>query len=278
MKADTSIAEYVRTPFADESLEQIPQGIADKEYLFIGDIWATAWTCLDFAGFQPGEVVAVFGAGPVGLLCAYSALLRGAAKVYSVDNVEARLATAQSIGAIPINFTKNGGPAAQILPLEPNGVQRVCDCVGYENLNQDLKPQQNFVLEEGIKVASANGGIGVVGVYSAQPDSKGTPRGSTISPNITFPITEFWTKNLSLKGGTVDSKPVVPQLLQLVKSGRARPGFIVSLEIPIEDAPIGYRRFNDHLETKVIINFEKNGPETIQGAAHGNHEGAFENE
>ena len=68
MKADTSIAEYVRTPFADESLEQIPQGIADKEYLVISDIWPTAWTCLDFAGFQPGEVVAVFGAGPVGLL------------------------------------------------------------------------------------------------------------------------------------------------------------------------------------------------------------------
>ncbi|KAL9593163.1 MAG: hypothetical protein Q9219_007655 [cf. Caloplaca sp. 3 TL-2023] len=250
------VAEYVRVPFADESLAQIPKGIADKEYLFIGDVWATGWTGLDFAGFQPGDRVAVFGAGPVGLLCAYSALLRGAAKVYCIDHVEARLRVAKSIGAIPINLTQGGGPAAQILKLEPNGVQRVCDCVGYENVNQDLRPQQNFIISEGIKIASVDGGIGLIGVYLAQPNTKGTPRGSIISPDITFPISGFWTKGLTMKGGAVDPKVVTPQLIELVKSGRARPGFIVSQEIPIEEAPAGYERFDKHLETKVVIRFE----------------------
>ena len=72
----------------------------------------------------------MFGAGPVGLLYAYSAVLRGASKVYSVDSVPERLAKAKSIGAIPIDFTKGQGPAAHILALEPKGVQRVCGCVG----------------------------------------------------------------------------------------------------------------------------------------------------
>ena len=184
-------------------------------------------------------------------------MLRGAAKVYSIDHVKSRLDTARSIGAIPINFTKNGGPAAQLLALEPNGIQRICDCVGYENVNQDLEPQQNFILTEGIKAASVDGGIGVIGVYAAQPDTKGTPLGSTISPDITFPMSAFWTKRLTMKGGGVDTKAVIPQLLELVKSGRARPGFIVSQEIGIEDAPRSYRRFDDHLEIKIIIHFDK---------------------
>jgi len=78
----------------------------EYDYLFSSDIWATAWACLDWSGFQAGESVAVFGAGPVGLLCAYSAILRGASKVYLVDHNQSRLDKGATIGAIPINFTQ----------------------------------------------------------------------------------------------------------------------------------------------------------------------------
>jgi len=102
--------------------------------------------------------------GPVGLLCAYSALLRGAIRVYSVDHVPARLAKAASIGAIPINF-KDDDPVSQILKLEPAGVDRACDCVGFECVNANGKNVENLVLTWAVKVTGIRGGIGVIGVY-----------------------------------------------------------------------------------------------------------------
>lgn len=198
--------------------------------------------------------MAIFGAGPVGLLCAYSAMLRGAARVFSIDHVQARLDLAESIGAVPIDFTKDGGPAAQILKLEPNGLQRVCDCVGYECVNEELNPQQNYIINEAVKLAAVNAGIGVIGLYMAQSASEGTPLAGTISPDIMFPMTQWWTKGINMKGGLVQMS-VIPHLLELVKLGRARPGFVVSREISIEDAPVGYKRFSNQKETKVLIRF-----------------------
>jgi threonine dehydrogenase-like Zn-dependent dehydrogenase len=72
---------------------------------------------------------------------------------------------------------------------------------------------------------------------------------------MTFPMTLFWEKNMTIRGGAVDSKLFVEPLLELVKSGRAKPGFVFSSIIDIEEAPKGYRRFSDHLETKVMIKF-----------------------
>lgn len=241
-------------PNADLTLVQIPFGIPDREFLFISDILTTAWTALDFSGFQAGDSVAIFGAGPVGLLCAYSAMLRGAARVFSIDHVQARLDVAESIGAVPINFTKDGGAAAQVLKLEPNGLQRVCDCVGYECVNEELKPQQNYIINEAMKLAAVNAGIGVIGVYLAQASSEGAPLASTMSPDIMFPMTQWWSKGITLRGGLVQIS-VMTHLLELVKLGRARPGFIVSREIDIDDAPVGYKRFSDQKETKVVIRF-----------------------
>ncbi|KAB5528003.1 putative alcohol dehydrogenase, partial [Coniochaeta sp. 2T2.1] len=249
-------AEYVRVPFADKSLFVIEDDkIGDNEFLFLTDIFPTAWAALDSAGFQPGDDVTVFGAGPVGLLCAYSAILRGASRVYSVDHVPARLEKAKSIGAIPINLTK-GKPADQILKLNPTGTTRVCDCVGYECVNEKLKPDQSFVINQAVQVASTGGGIGVIGVYFAQPNSKGTPRGTTLSPNVSFPITRWWEKNLTMAGGPVDTKLFIPILMELVKSGRAKPSFIISAELEgIDDANEAYRLFDKKLETKIVFKF-----------------------
>lgn len=247
----------MRIPFADDSLVHIANNSADDlEYLFLSDIFATAWAALDFSGFQSGDSVAVFGAGPVGLLCAYSAILRGASKVFVVDYVKARLEKAASIGAIPIDFTEDKkGAAALILEKDPEGVTRSCDCYGYECVNEELKLQPNYIMQEAIKVTAVGGGIGSVGVYSDLPPSEGTPRAGEISGKIEVDLSTMFNKSLSFKIGPAPILELNPRLLQLVQNGKAKPGFIVSSEVGIEDAPLAYRRFDQRLETKVVIRF-----------------------
>ncbi|KAH8659985.1 alcohol dehydrogenase [Xylariales sp. PMI_506] len=250
-------AEYARVPFADESLTIIPNNPDnDLEYVLLSDIFCTAWAGLSLSGFAPGDSVAVFGAGPVGLLCAYSAILRGASKVFSVDHVQSRLDKAASIGAIPINFTKKGEDASsQIIAQQAGGVNRVVDCCGFECVNAELKPQENYILLEALKVAAEFGGISLIGVYDVVAKSSGAPRANTIPATVEFPISQLWIKGLSLKGSVISATDYIPEILPLIESGRAKPSFVFSTEIGIEAAQKGYERFSKHLETKVAIRF-----------------------
>lgn len=171
-----------------------------------------------------------------------------------VDHIQERLNKAKAIGAIPINFT-SGNAAAQILKHDPKGVNRSCDCCGYECLNENLEPQQNAIFNDAVRVTSNGGGIGVVGVYLAQDKSAGRPNADLMAPTLSFPMTEFWGKSLSMKTGPVDTKLLSPRLVELVKSGRAKLGFIVSSVIGIEEAPQAYEKINEGKETKVVIRF-----------------------
>ncbi|KAI1376959.1 GroES-like protein [Hypoxylon crocopeplum] len=241
-----SYAEYVRVPFADDTLIPVPvnsttDATTVMDYLFVSDIFATGWTVLDFSGFEPGDTVAVFGAGPVGLLAAYSAMLRGASKVYSVDHVQQRLDLAASIGAIPINFNESD-PVEQILAYEPDGVTRSVDCVGYEAVNAQGEIELGIVLRHMMGVTSDYGGIGVVGVYLGDGQ-------------LSMSMSQFWGKALKMGSGIVLPLQHATELVQLISSGRASPSFIVSSTIGIEEAPEYYRRFDQHLETKVVIQF-----------------------
>jgi threonine dehydrogenase-like Zn-dependent dehydrogenase len=191
--------------------------------------------------------------------------MRGASKVYVVDHLQNRLDKAKSIGAVPINFTHSNA-AEQILTLEPKGVDRCCDCCGEECLNSDLKPQQNAIVNDIVHAARVGGGLGIVGVYSAQEPAPGRPNAGKIKPTLEFPMTEFWNKNLSIMPGSVNLRPQLTQsLLQLIQSGRGKPSFVVSSILGIEDAPKGYERFEKGLETKVILKF----PHHHEGATDG---------
>ncbi|KAI8711057.1 putative Alcohol dehydrogenase [Fusarium sp. LHS14.1] len=253
-------AEYARVRFADANLIPVPltrnttNSTIEQDYLTIGDIFATAWSAVSWSGFEAGDSVAVFGAGPVGLLAAHSAFIRGASKVYIVDHVTDRLELGASIGAIPISFVE-GDPVHQILEHEPNGVMRSVDCVGMESLNANLEIDEDILIHQMVAVTHASGGLGIVGVYLAGPDSPSSPRGSTISPNATLEMTQFFSKRLQMRAGPVDPKDVAADLVQLVTAGKARPSFITSSTISIEDAPEYYQRFNKTKETKVFIQF-----------------------
>ena len=110
-------AEYVRVPFADFNALKLPPGQEhEDDFALLADIFPTGWHGVELSGFRPGESIAVFGAGPVGLMAAYSAVLRGASAVYVVDRVPERLQKAKDIGCIPVDLSK-GDPAGQIKKL-----------------------------------------------------------------------------------------------------------------------------------------------------------------
>ena len=187
-------------------------------------------------------------------MCAYSAIIRGASLVYVVDHVPSRLAKAASIGAMPINFTRGGKASEQILALRPGGVTRCVDCVGEVCLNDELKPQQDYIIREAIKITSFGGGVGIPGVYMAGLLGENQAAEKLgLKPDIPFPISEAWSKNIRVQAGLVDLKANVPPIAKLIRNGRARPGFIFSNEYDLEEAPLAYERFDKWEETKVIL-------------------------
>ncbi|KAI9172833.1 S-(hydroxymethyl)glutathione dehydrogenase [Paramyrothecium foliicola] len=239
-------SEFARVPFADHSLIPVPltqettNRTMEQDYLTTSDI--------------AGDTVAVFGAGPVGLLVAYSALLQGSSRVYVVDRIQQRLELAESIGAIPINFA-DSDPVGQIMRYEPDGVLQVVDAVGNEAVNANGEIDSGLVIGQAIRLAHVGGGIGQVGFWRATQNSPGAPLGSTMSPNMAFPLSDFFSKRLRFQSEPVDVKLVASKSISLIASGHAKPSFIKSAEIDIEEAPEYYRRFDSQEEVKVYIHF-----------------------
>ncbi|KAL5603995.1 hypothetical protein FOVSG1_006745 [Fusarium oxysporum f. sp. vasinfectum] len=236
--------KYTRIQFADNSLIPVPVNSTTNittliDYLFMSDIFSTAWQGVIWSGFEPGDSVAVFGAGPVGLLAAYSAIFRGDSQVYSIDRVQSRLGLAESIGAIPINLG-DSDPVEQILALEPEGVRRSVDAVGFEGIHANGTVDSSNVLHQAVNVTTQRGGIGVIGLYN--------------SSLADFGIGSVFEKGLRVQGGVVlPLQGVARELVPLIASGKAKPSVIVSSIIGLEDAPEYYTRFNRHEETKVVI-------------------------
>ena len=134
--------------------------------MLLADIFPTGYHGCELADVRPGETVAVYGAGPVGLMAAYSALLRGAAQVFVVDRVPERLAKAQEIGAIPINFD-SADPVEQIKAQTGGlGVDKGIDAVGYQAVTKSGSSEQpTLVLNALIETVRATGALGIPGLY-----------------------------------------------------------------------------------------------------------------
>lgn len=269
-------AEFVLVPYADFNCLKLPGKPGDQwedDFLLLSDVFPTAFHATELACITPGKTVAVFGAGPVGLLSAYCSLLKGASEVYVVDSVRERLEKAKELGAIPVDFSK-GDPAEQIFELRKKnrgiqqslrpgeekmkGVDCAIDAVGYqaradENPKHE-KPTQ--VLENCLKVVNATGHIGLIGVYiSPDPGAKGEEAKNGI---YSFPIADFFDKGITMGSGQAPVKKYNEYLRDLIVNGRAKPGKIVSHHIKIEDAPEAYSKFDKRIDgyTKVLIRFD----------------------
>lgn len=208
---------------------------------------------MEISGFQPGESLAVFGAGPVGLMAAYSGVLRGASRVYVVDRVPERLEVAKKIGCIPVDFTK-GDAVEQIIRLNDGMVDRSVDAVGYQAVGDGGSTEQpNIVLENMIRVTRACGGLGIPGLYV--PSDPGAPDQNSAKGMISLSFGKLFEKGLSLRTGQCNVKAYNRYLRDLIIAGKATPSFVVSHEIAIEDAEVAYEKFDKRVEgyTKVLI-------------------------
>ncbi|KFY04733.1 hypothetical protein O988_00558, partial [Pseudogymnoascus sp. VKM F-3808] len=126
----------------------------------------------------------------------------------------------------------------------------------YEAVNQTLQRQQNAVMLDMVAVTAIHGGIGSIGIYVSQNNSKGVPNGDFGSPMQQFPMAAFYSKGLSFKAGAVDPKLTAPHLMQLIATGRAKPSYIISSKISIEEAPESYKKFAEQDGVKYVIVFE----------------------
>ncbi|KAJ7336758.1 hypothetical protein DFH08DRAFT_877412 [Mycena albidolilacea] len=248
-------AEYVRVPFADFNALVLPSGKEHEEdFALLADIFPTGWHGIQLSGFRPGESVVVFGAGPVGLMAAYSAVLRGAAEVYVVDRVPERLAKAKEIGCTPIDFSASD-PVEQIKALRGGKeVDRGVDAVGYQATTGDGKTEQpNAVIEALIAVVRPTGGLGIPGLYV--PSDPGAPDAASAKGYISFPFGKLFEKGLTVGTGQCNVKAYNRYLRDLIIAGRAKPSFVVSHNVSLDDAADAYVKFDKRIDgyTKVLL-------------------------
>jgi glutathione-independent formaldehyde dehydrogenase len=251
---DGGQAELLRVPFADFNLLELPEGDDfENDFTMLSDIFPTGWHGTVLAGMQPGDRVAVFGAGPVGLLAAHSAVIRGASEVFIVDQQPDRLALAKTIGVQPIDFSA-GDPVEQIMDATDGlGVDRGVEAVGYQAHDHSGTEHPELVLDNLVKAVRTTGGIGVVGVYV--PEDPGAKDEGAKEGRIGFDYGTFFTKGQSMGTGQAPVKRYNRQLRDLILTGQAKPSFLVSHELPLDEAAEGYQHFDDREDgwTKVLL-------------------------
>jgi glutathione-independent formaldehyde dehydrogenase len=248
-------AEYVRVPYADFNCLTLPAGTEhETDFVMLADIFPTGYHGCELADVSPGDTVAVYGAGPVGLMAAYSALLRGASAVFVVDRVRERLDKAKEIGAIPINF-EEGDPVDQIKQqTHGEGTDKGIDAVGYQAHAGDGGGEEPaIVLNSLIETVRPTGMLGVPGLYV--PADPGAPSEQAKRGMLLVSIGKFFEKGLRMGVGQCNVKLYNRQLRDLIIAGRAKPSFVVSHELPLDQAPGAYEKFDKRVEgyTKVVL-------------------------
>ena len=254
-------AEYLKVPFADFNCLTLPKGKDfESDFALLADIFPTGYHGAELADVKPGESVAVFGAGPVGLMAAYSSLIRGAAEVYVIDHVKERLEKAESIGGIPIDFD-DGNPVNQIQDMRNDiGVDKGIDAVGYQAAAEgssaaggEQEEIPNIVLNQMIDVVKPTGAMGIPGLYV--PSDPGGVNESAKSGSLLLSFGKLFEKGLRLGTGQCNVKKYNAYLRDLIISERASPSFVVSHVVSLEQAPEAYTKFDQRVDgyTKVIL-------------------------
>ncbi len=248
-------AEHLRVPFADFNCLKLPRGTErDADYVLLADIFPTGYHGCELAQVSPGETVAVYGAGPVGLMAAYSALLRGASRVFVVDRVAERLQKAEQIGATPIDFQQADAPGQIKDQLGGEGADKGVDAVGYQAVaHQGEREEPAAVLNSLVDTVRATGMLGVPGLYV--PTDPGGVDEQASHGQLRVSFGRLFEKGLRVGTGQCNVKRYNRQLRDLITAGRAKPSFVVSHELPLDQAPRAYQKFDKRVEgyTKVVL-------------------------
>jgi threonine dehydrogenase-like Zn-dependent dehydrogenase len=247
-------AEYVRVPFADVGPVKIYEPISDEQVLFLSDIFPTGYMAAENCNIQPGDTVAVWGCGPVGLFAVKSAFMLGAERVIAIDRVPDRLKKAQQCGAEAINYSEVGLLDVLKEITGGRGPDACIDAVGMESHVAAVthiydRAKQALMLEtdrpqpfrEAIMACRKGGTVSVPGIYAGFIDK--------------FPIGAAFGKSLTLKMGQTHVHKYMPLLLEKIRRGDIDPSFVISHRFSLSDAPEAYRMFSEKTDdcTKVVM-------------------------
>ncbi|MDP9043714.1 MAG: glutathione-dependent formaldehyde dehydrogenase [Pseudomonadota bacterium] len=246
-------AEYVRVPKANVGPLVIPDStLPDPKVLFLSDILPTGYQAVVNAEVGPGSTLAIFGAGPVGLMAAASARMLGVERIFMIDHHQYRLDFAQAtFGVETINFETVEDPAALIIDkTDFRGVDGSIDAVGFEAKGSTtetvlatlkLEGSSGKVLRQAIAATRRGGVISVPGVYA------GFIHG--------FLFGDAFEKGLTIKGGQTHVQRFMPELLERISRGELNPDVIISHTLPLAEAAQGYDMFNKKKDAcrKVVL-------------------------
>jgi glutathione-independent formaldehyde dehydrogenase len=265
-------AEFVRVPFADANCLRLPGEPGDEyehDFVLLADALPTGYHATVLAGVHPGDSVAIYGAGAIGLLTAYCALrLRGAAVVYVVDRVPDRLDKAGELGAVPVDYTA-GDPAGQIIEQQRrrrrgaawrgedalSGVSCAIDAVGFQarTFGDAAREDPRRVIHDLARLVNPTGRLGIIGVFPAE-DPDGVD-GLEREGRLDVPWGKLFAKGVTIGMGRDHDKRYNDFLRDLIAAGRIRPSEIVSHRLPLADAPDAFRRFDERRDgyLKIVI-------------------------
>jgi len=253
-------AELLRVPFGDFMALRLGEDAAERQtdYVMLADIFPTGYHATEMAGVKPGDQTVIMGGGPVGLMAAYSAILKGAGRVWVVDRHPDRLALADKIGAIPIDDSTQD-PVQVIKDATLGlGADNGCECVGYQAHDPQGNEDASLTLNTLIDAVRFTGKIGCVGVFVPQdPGGREKQRAGELEAEGKLPLDfgMMWFKGQTIGTGQCPVKKYNRALRDLVAGGKARPSFIVSHELPLDRAPEAYRSFDSRENgwTKVVL-------------------------
>ncbi len=244
-------AQYVRVPFADYGPRKVPDGLQDEEVLFLSDILPTGYTGLKWADVKPGETVAVWGCGPVGLMAQKLAKVMGA-KAIGIDLLEYRLARArETAGSTVIDATKTN-PVEAVRELTGGRGADVCiEAIGMEAHRSPLKKLSNVLhaqagttdsLEKCLSAVRRGGRVSVLGVYGTAYDN--------------VQLGKMLDKGVRIQFGQAPVHVLIDELMGFIVDKKVRGDDIISHRLPLTEAPHGYKVFNDKKEScvKVVLN------------------------
>jgi threonine dehydrogenase-like Zn-dependent dehydrogenase len=249
-------AEYARVPFADVGPIKVPGGLTDEQVLFLSDILPTGYMGADMCDIKPGQVIAVWGAGPVGQFAIASARMLGAERVIAIDRFPYRLQLAKGkAGATEVlNYEEVDVLEALAELTGGRGPDACIDAVGleahghgpaflYDRAKQAtmLEPDRPVALRQAIQACRNGGTVSVIGVYGGFIDK--------------FPMGTIVNRSLTLKSGQCHVQRYMKPLLERIERGDIDPTFIITHRLPLSEAARGFRMFVDKKDNceKVVL-------------------------
>jgi threonine dehydrogenase-like Zn-dependent dehydrogenase len=249
-------AEYARVPFADVGPLKVPEELDDEQVLFLSDIFPTGFMAADMCGIQPGDVVAIWGCGPVGQFAIKSAYMLGAERVIAIDRFPYRLDIArQRAGAETVNYEDVDVQEALRDMTAGRGPDHCIDAVGMEGhspglagiydrmkTNMYLETDRPVALREAILACRSGGTVSVAGVYGGFLDK--------------FPMGAIVNRSLTLRSGQCHVHRYMRPLLARIQAGEIDPSFVITHRLSLKDAPAGFDMFNQKEDEclKVVLN------------------------